>query len=99
MATTGAGLREWLIQESCDFCVKFVRIVKALILDLLIALAVLGIARVVELAIVHLFHGDLSGQVFLSLDTLLKIATFAILGAMGIWDAIIAARSETTPPC
>jgi hypothetical protein len=91
--------REWAEQEGCDFCVKLVRIIKALVLDFLIALAVLLIAKGAEIAIVLLFHGDLTGQAFQTLDVLLRVVTFGTLGGIGIWDAVIQARLDTSPPC
>jgi hypothetical protein len=93
------NFREWIEEERCDFCVKLVRIVKALVLDFLIAVAVLLIAKGAELVIVLLFHGDVTGQAFQTMDVLLRFVTFGTLGAIGIWDAVKQARLDTSPPC
>jgi hypothetical protein len=85
-------LKRFVLDESCEFCVKVVRATFALLADLLIAILVVICAR----SLTYVVGADVSLD---AAHTTLTIVSFFTYGVWGIWDGIKSVARPTSPPC
>jgi hypothetical protein len=85
-------LKRFVLNESCEFCVKIARATLALLADLLIATLVVISAR----SLTHVIGEDANLD---AAHTALTIAAYLAYGVWGIWDGIKSVARPTSPPC
>jgi hypothetical protein len=95
MPEFGALLKE----ELCGTCVRLVRAVLVLLLDLALAALVIGIAKVVGELVALLFHESADAEALRSIDFAGKLGALCVLALLLVWDIARQLLRRTSPPC
>jgi hypothetical protein len=95
----GADMWQFLRSQICAFIVKLMRAICALLLDAVVALAVVGIARVLGLLTVKMLGSEPVLHDLQMVHRLIIVITVLAYGGWGLWDGIESFRRPTVPPC